>query len=301
MRDPGPVTSVSRLALLVLANFGEGALIHLRITPARNERRHPADRMSSPTVAGANEQLRVRAHERNRHRELRAVGEHAVGARAKCLDDAEQVVPAPRVQTSRMIAELIQDLLHLERGEDRFDQHGRANGSVGNTERVLRETEDVVPKTHLEVAFGLRQVEIRPRPASDELLRVVKEVQTEVEQTGRHRSAVDRSVNLLEVPAAGTNDEGRCSLVELVVLSLRRVERQRPTHRVDEVCLSLDHILPRRRECVLEIRHEDFRSRVERVDHHLSIDGSGDLDPPVVEIRRCARHTPLALSHRLGV
>ena len=77
MRDPGAIAAVGRLALLVLAHFGHRALVDLRITPARNERRHPANRVRAAFVAGANEQLRVCAHERHRHRQLRAVGQNA--------------------------------------------------------------------------------------------------------------------------------------------------------------------------------------------------------------------------------
>ena len=56
-------------------------------------------------------------------------------------------------------------------------------------------------------------------------------------------------------------------------------------------------------ERVLEIRHEDPRARIERVDHHLAIRGTGNLDAPVEEIvRESARccHSDSRMSARAG-
>ena len=59
-----------------------------------------------------------------------------------------------------MLAELMQDLVHLERGEDRLDQHRRADRAAAETEPLLREGEHVVPETRLQVGLELRQVEV---------------------------------------------------------------------------------------------------------------------------------------------
>ena len=37
-----------------------------------------------------------------------------------------------------MVAQLVEDLVHLERGEDRLDQDGRADRPAVDAERVLR-------------------------------------------------------------------------------------------------------------------------------------------------------------------
>ncbi len=60
---------------------------------------------------------------------------------------------------------------------------------------------------------------------------------------------------------------------------------QRAAHRVHAARLPGDHVGPGRRQRVLEVGHEDPRARVERVDHHLGLGGTGDLDPPIVEVR----------------
>ncbi len=142
----------------------------LRVAPVRDERAHPADRVRAALVAGRDEQLGVRAHERHRHRDLRAVGQReARSAAAEVLDDREDVVPAAGVEARAVVAQFVEDLLHLERRRDRLDEHRRADRAVRDAERVLGEGEDVVPQPRLEVVLELRQVEVRPGAARDEL------------------------------------------------------------------------------------------------------------------------------------
>ena len=93
----------------------------------RDERGHAADRVRAAPVARLHEELRVRAHERHRHRHQRPVGKDELGPVAELLDHAEHVVPAARVQPGRVLAQLVEDLLHLERRQDRLDQDGRAD------------------------------------------------------------------------------------------------------------------------------------------------------------------------------
>ena len=95
------------------------------------------------------------------HRDLCAVGKHERGVLAELLDDAEDVVPAARVQPGCVIAQLVQDRVHLERRQDRLDQDGRAERAARDAERVLREAEHVVPQRGLVGALELRQVEGR--------------------------------------------------------------------------------------------------------------------------------------------
>src|SRR5256885_3279331 len=100
VRHPGPVESVGRLALLVLARLGERLLVDLRVLARGDERRHPAEGVGRASVAGLDEQLRVGAHERNGHRHLRPVGQDAIATGTELLDDREHVVPAAGVETA---------------------------------------------------------------------------------------------------------------------------------------------------------------------------------------------------------
>ena len=66
--DPRPVEAGLRLAGLVLAHLGERALVDLGVAPARDERRHAADREGAAPVAGLHQQVAVGLHHRRRHR-----------------------------------------------------------------------------------------------------------------------------------------------------------------------------------------------------------------------------------------
>ena len=138
-----------------------------------------------------------------------AVGQDELGTGvAEVLDDAEQVVPPAGVESGGVVAQLVEDLVHLERGRDGLDQHRGADRAVRDAEPLLGEGEDVVPEPGLEVALHLRQVEVRAAAAVEQLLRVVEEVQAEVDQRADDRGAVDHQVPLVEVPAAGAHHDG---------------------------------------------------------------------------------------------
>src|SRR2546425_2705951 len=118
------------------------------------------------------------------HRHPAAVGEHEVRAVSELLDEAEDVVPAAAVQAGGVVLQLVEDLVHLERSEDRLDQDRCADRAAGDAKLVLREVEDVVPEARLQVALELGQVEVGspPRALRDERRGVVKEEQSEIEQ-----------------------------------------------------------------------------------------------------------------------
>ena len=115
VRDPRSIEAICRFALLVVADLRERRLGDRRIASIRDESGHTAKRERAALVAGLHEELGVRAHERHCHRHLRAVWQDELLPVAELLDDAEHVVPAPRVQPRAVIAELVERLLHLER------------------------------------------------------------------------------------------------------------------------------------------------------------------------------------------
>src|SRR5262249_40085544 len=151
------------------------------------------------------QELGIRAHERHRHRHLRAIWQDG----AQLLDDAEDVVPAAGIQTDRPLAQFPEDLVHLERGEDRLDQDRRANRGVRQTELLLGKIERVVPEACFEVALELRQVVVRSRAALEQLAGVVKAREAEVEQARGDGLPVDENVPLAEVPTTWPDDERR--------------------------------------------------------------------------------------------
>jgi hypothetical protein len=217
------------------------------------------------------------------------------------LDDAEDVVPAAGVEAGRVVAQLVEDLLHLEGGEDRLDEDRRLDRARRQVETLLREVEDVVPEAGLEVALELGQVEVRAAALVEQALPVVEEVEPEVEEAAGDRLAVDEHVPLGEVPAARAHEQHRRVVSEAIGL-LPGVELDRALDRVRQVRLALDAVAPGRRVGVLEVGHEAARARVERVDDHLAVDRPGDLHAPVLQVGRHGRHAPVALAHlaRLG-
>jgi hypothetical protein len=144
------------------------------------------------------------------HRHLRAVGEAELAVRAQLLDAREDVVPAADVEPAEWLAQLPEDLVHLEGRGQRLDQHRRAHRALRNAERVLREHEDVVPEPRLEVRLHLRQVVVGTAAAREALLRGVEEVEAEVEERSGDGGPVDRRVLLVQVPAARARDETAC-------------------------------------------------------------------------------------------
>ena len=81
----------------------------------------------------------------------------------------------------------------------------------------------------------------------------------------------------------------------------RIAERDPLAHRVDEVHLSLDQIVPARRRRILEIGHVDIGAAIERVDHHLAVGRAGDFYAAVPDVERDRRNPPIALAYSLGL
>src|SRR2546427_13280517 len=100
MRHRCPVETITRIAVLVLFYLSQRHSIHLRIASRWNERRHAPHRIGPAPVARFHQELRVRAHEWNGHRHLRAIRQDELRALAKLLDDAEDVVPASGVEST---------------------------------------------------------------------------------------------------------------------------------------------------------------------------------------------------------
>ncbi len=95
------------------------------------------------------------------HRDQRPIGQNEFRMRLELLDEAENVVPAAAIQAGGMFAQFVKNLVHFERGQDGFDQHGGANRPARNAQLVLGKIENVVPQTGFEVILQLRQIEVR--------------------------------------------------------------------------------------------------------------------------------------------
>ena len=216
MRDPGAVVAVVRFAFLVRAHFGERFFVRRRIVLHRNLRRHSAHRENVAPMTGLDAEQRIRAHEMRRHRDQRAIGEEEVGLVPKPFDAGKNVIPAAAVQPGGMFAQLVENFVHLKGGRDRLDQHRGADRALRNAELILRQLEDVVPDARFEMALHFRQVKIRAAAARDQLLRVVKKVESKIEKPAGDRLAIDEQVLLDQMPATRPNEQDRDLFVKPV-------------------------------------------------------------------------------------
>ena len=298
MRHPCPVVAGLHLAQLVRPHLLESRLVGDRVVLDRDLRRHPAHRVNPAPMARLDEKLHVGREKPLVHRDLRTIRQDRRGIFRALLDEAEDVVPSAAVEAGRVLAQLAEELVHLERRRKGLDEAGRLDRSAGDAEALLRADEHVVPQPGLEVALHLGQVEVRARPAGEGLLGVVEEEEAEVEEAPGNRLAVDLHVALDQVPAARPDEQDRGLLLERVLLArLGGRERDRTADGVAEVVLPVDQVVPGGAVGVFEIRHEDARAGVERVDDHLAVGGPGDLDAAIEQVLGQRRNGPVASAH----
>jgi len=103
-----------------------------------------------------------------------------------------------------MISQLEENLLHMECSRKRLNQDSRPNCVVCHLDVGLREHEDVIPQTRLEVVFHLGEVEVWTRTTLDEFVCIVEEVEGEVEKRAGNGTIVDCNARFIEMPATGT-------------------------------------------------------------------------------------------------
>ena len=263
MRHPGAIVAVVRLAALVRDDLVHGRLVGRGVALDRDLRGHPSHGVRAAAMTGLDEQLRVGPQEPLVHRDLRPVGEDRAGIVPVHLDEAEDVVPAAAVEPRGALLELPEDLVHLEGRGKRFDEHRGLDRAAGEPERLFRAHQDVVPKTGLEVALELGQVDVGAAPLGEQRLAVMKEEDPEIEQPRGNRTAVHLDMLFDQMPAARPNHEHGGLLVEAVALPAAGVVvGDRPPHGVDQVGLAVEAVRPRRRVRVLEVGHEDRGPRV---------------------------------------
>ena len=301
MGDPGAVVAVAGLAFRVGAHLGEGGLVGGGIALHGDLRSHAAHGEGAPAVAGLDQLQRIGGQEGRAHAHHRAVRRQGFRVGLHPLDVGEDVVPAAAVQAGHVVAQFVEDLVHLEGGRQGLDQHRRLDRSVRDVERGLGVGEDVGPEARLQMALHLRQVEVGAGAGVDLRLGVVEEVEAEVEQRPGHLLAVDRGVGLRQVPSARPDDQGRDLVLQRIGLARGRVgEAQLARPAVLQVRLAFQHVGPSRRGGVLEVGHEHLRARVQGVDDHLAVDWPGDLDAAVEQVVGDRRHRPVAGAHARG-
>src|SRR3989442_15512652 len=160
MGDPGAVMSEQDLSLLVRPHLFKGEAVRLFVVLNRDVGRHPTYGVSTSTVAGPNQQLHVRSQEGSVHRHRPPIREDESRMLTEFLDEREDVVPPTTVQSRGMLFQLVENLVHLERGGERLDEDGRLYGAPRNAELLLGDSEDVVPESRLQMTLHLWKIEV---------------------------------------------------------------------------------------------------------------------------------------------
>ena len=78
--------------------------------------------------------------------------------------------------TGGVLAQLPQDLVHLESRQNGLDQHRGPDGAARNAQCILSKAEYIVPKPGFEMALHFRKIKIRRGSFGDQRLRIVEGV-----------------------------------------------------------------------------------------------------------------------------
>ena len=182
MGHPRPIVTGFDLAQFIGANFIHRQLVGGRVVLNRHLRRHAAHGVYAAAVTGLNQQIHVRLQEVPVHGDFGAVGKHEARMIAEFLDKAEDIIPAPAIETGGMIAQFIENLIHLVGAQDGLNQYRGADGASRNAHCILGKVEYVIPKAGFQMTLHLGQIEIGPGSNRHLLLHVMEEVQAEIEQ-----------------------------------------------------------------------------------------------------------------------
>ena len=179
----------------------------------RDQRGHAAHRERAAGVAGLHEPPRVGRHERHRHLHVVAIGQHELRPVAEALDHREDVVPAPGVQAVGVVAQLVEDLLHLEGGRQCLDEHGRPERrrSAGRAPPARRRTRRSTagPRGGAPSSAGTGTAPSRGRAAAARRGTRTGRSPATRPRTARRRR---REVLLVEVPAPRAHEQRRGTL-----------------------------------------------------------------------------------------
>src|SRR4029078_6120202 len=85
----------------------------------RDLRRHAAEREGAAAMTGLDQLLRIGAQEGLAHHHVLAVRREEARLFGEALDGREDVVPAAAVEPDDIVAQLVEDLVHLERRRQR--------------------------------------------------------------------------------------------------------------------------------------------------------------------------------------
>ena len=137
VRHPGAIMTVGSFAFLISSDLLHRRLIRHRIFFVRNISGHAAHGMNFPAMASLDQQLAIAAQEMSRHGYAPAVRQNIFGIVGELLDEAENIVPASGIQARRMLAQFIQDFVHLKGSQDGLNENRGFDGAARDSQRRL--------------------------------------------------------------------------------------------------------------------------------------------------------------------
>ncbi len=200
-----------------------------------------------------------------------AVGQHPARVLERVVDQARHVVPAAQVQAQDVVAQRVEELLHLVGERMGLDQRHAADGVAGPATRLGHRLEGVAPPHRLLRRLRLGDVDAQRVPHALGLDLVDDE--REVEQRGRGEPAGGHA-GLGEVEAAHpAPDDGRAGRDAHPAPALRVLVGQAAVERRDDVGDAPHELGPAVRHRVLEVEHDPGGPGVEHLDHQLGVVG----------------------------
>ena len=206
MSNPGSIVTVIGFQRFVRFYLGQNLIVTLGIFTG-NERSHAAHRERAAFMTGFNQQTRVGAKERFIHRHHLAVRQDAVRVILQRFDIAKNVIPTAAVEANNMVAQGMENFVHLEHGRQRFNQQSRFDGAARQIKAVLCIAEHFTPPGCFLPGLRFWQIEIRAAAFCQQRFVVVEEVESKIEQAARDGFATPGDVFFRQMQTAHTTHQ----------------------------------------------------------------------------------------------
>ncbi len=118
-----------------------------------------------------------------------------------------------------MLAQGMQNFMHLKHRRQGFDQHGRANAAARQAEVIFGEGKYIGPPFCLAVMFEFWQIVVDAGSAAQSLLVIEVEVERKINQRAGDDLAVDENLLVRKRQAAHPGDEQSGITFHLIVLA----------------------------------------------------------------------------------
>ena len=199
-----------------------------------------------------------------------------------------------------MVAQRMQDLIHLEHRWQRLNQQRGLDGAARQVKAIFRKAKDIVPPCRLLPGLGFWQIEVGTAPLRQQRLVVMKKIERKIEQTAGDGLITPGDVLFRQVQAAHTAYQHSGIGLQLVDFAGLVGVADGPVHGITQVNLAINDFTPVRRQRILKVRHKDFDVGIHRVNDHFAFNGTGDFNTAILQIRRDTADGPVSISNGSG-